>query len=140
MFVDTNVLVYAAAPGAPAQQRAIEALANHGGGEEGLRISRQVLREFVAVITRPQLWARPSSADEAAAAAIALAAAFDILEDGPAVWDQLVRLCRRVSFGGRQVHDANIVATMLAHGERRLLTFNDSDFRRFSDDIELVVP
>lgn len=33
-------------------------------------------------------------------------------------------LCSRFRFGGRQVHDANIVATMLANGERRLLTFN----------------
>lgn len=140
MFVDTNVLVYASAPGAPERQRAIDALADHGSGEERLRISRQVLREFVAVITRPQLWARPSSADDAAVAAIALASAFDVLEDGPAVWDEFIGLCRRVSFGGRQVHDANIVATMLGHGERRLLTFNDADFRRFTADIELVVP
>ncbi len=40
--------------------------------------------------------------------------------------------------GGRQVHDANIVATMLAHGETRLLTANRSDFRRFEPRIELV--
>ncbi|HUC70920.1 MAG TPA: hypothetical protein VMS01_07005 [Stellaceae bacterium] len=32
-------------------------------------------------------------------------------------------LCSRFRFGGRQVH-ADIVATMLANGERRLLTFN----------------
>ena len=35
-------------------------------------------------------------------------------------------------------HDANIVATMLAHGERRLLTFNGTDFHRFGDRIALV--
>jgi hypothetical protein len=29
---------------------------------------------------------------------------------------------------------------MLAHGERRLLTFNESDFRRFAPLIELVTP
>lgn len=139
MFVDTNVLVYASAAGAPERQRAIEALTHHGA-EERLRISRQILREFVAVITRPQLWARQSSANEAATAAIALASAFEVLEDKPAVWEQLVGLCRRVPFGGRQVHDANVVATMLAYGERRLLTFNDADFRRFVDDIDLVVP
>jgi predicted nucleic acid-binding protein len=33
---------------------------------------------------------------------------------------------------GRQVHDANIVATMLANGITRLLTFNVADFRRFA--------
>ena len=32
--------------------------------------------------------------------------------------------------GGRQIHDANIIATMLAYGELRLLTFNVADFRR----------
>ena len=45
-------------------------------------------------------------------------------------------LTRRFDFGGKQVHDANIVATMLAHGETRLLTFNQADFRRFAGLIE----
>ena len=56
------------------------------------------------------------------------------------MWDQLIELSRRCSFGGRQVHDANIVATMLAHGERRLLTFNEADFRRFGALIEIIKP
>ena len=56
------------------------------------------------------------------------------------VWDRLVMLSRRYSFAGRQVHDANIVATMLAHGDRRLLTFNGADFRRFARVIEVIAP
>ena len=36
------------------------------------------------------------------------------------------------------MHDANIVATMLAHGERRLLTFNGGDFRRYGERIDLI--
>ena len=51
-----------------------------------------------------------------------------------------MRLTRSFAFGGTQVHDANIVATMLAHGETRLLTFNEADFRRFGSLIEVVVP
>jgi hypothetical protein len=39
-----------------------------------------------------------------------------------------------------QVHDANVVTTMLVHGERRLLTFNEADFRRFTALIEVVTP
>ncbi|MGH7067254.1 MAG: hypothetical protein ACREEU_05635 [Acetobacteraceae bacterium] len=42
--------------------------------------------------------------------------------------------------GGKQVHDTNIVATMLAHGIIRLLTFNLVDFRRFDRLIEAVAP
>jgi predicted nucleic acid-binding protein len=49
-----------------------------------------------------------------------------------------VDLCRDVAAGGRQIHDANIVATMLAYGERRLLTLNAGDFRRYGDRIELT--
>ena len=66
------------------------------------------------------------------------ASAFEILEDGPAVADLLASLCGEVPVAGKQVHDANIVATMLAHGERRLLTFNAKDFRRFGQRVELV--
>ena len=63
---------------------------------------------------------------------------FEILEDGPNVTDALIALCREVPVGGRQIHDANIVATMIASGERRLLTFNPRDFRRYDGLIELV--
>jgi hypothetical protein len=52
----------------------------------------------------------------------------------------LIQLCRAVAIAGRQVHDANIVATMLAHGEGRLLTANRGDFRRFEPRIEIVEP
>ena len=52
-----------------------------------------------------------------------LTGSFEILEDGPLVTELLVALCREVPAGGRQIHDANIVATMLARGERRLLDF-----------------
>ncbi len=38
------------------------------------------------------------------------------------------------------MYDAHIVATMLAYGERQLLTFNGADFRRFRSVIDIVVP
>ena len=63
---------------------------------------------------------------------------FEILEDGPQVTEALAALCQEVSIAGKQVHDANIAATMIAHGERRLLTFNARDFRRYGDRLELV--
>lgn len=54
------------------------------------------------------------------------------------VTETLIALCRAMDIGGKQVHDANIVATMLAHGTRRLPTFNAADFRRYGDRIEFV--
>jgi len=63
---------------------------------------------------------------------------YEVLEDGPAVTERLLELLEEIPAGGRQIHDANIVATMLTHGERRLLTFNTADFRRYEDLIELI--
>ena len=135
-FVDTNILVYSTATGAPFQDRSRAALA----AGETLVLSRQVLREYVGVMTRQQAWGTALNLREAIADTALFIQRFTVLEDGPAVWAQFLELCRHHSFGGRQVHDANIVATMLAHGERRLLTFNGADFRRFVPLIEVVVP
>ena len=137
MFVDTNVLVVARSAQAPDRQAALDALSRERHRER-LKISRQVIREYLAAVTRPQTWASPLSMAESLADVGRYASVFEILEDGQAVMDMLASLCREVPVGGKQVHDANIVATMLAHGERRLLTFNVKDFRRFGQRVELV--
>jgi predicted nucleic acid-binding protein len=138
-FVDTNVLVYSTAAGTPFHERARAALTRLMA-DDPLFISRQILREYLAVMTRQQVWGKALSLSEAIADTLVFTQRFTVLEDGPAVWEQLTELGRRYSFGGRQVHDANIVATMLAYGKRRLLTFNGPDFRRFNELIEIVVP
>lgn len=138
MFIDTNVLVNARVLGAPDHDIARARLERIVREREPMRISRQVVREYLAVVTRPQIWPDPLTLNEVLEDVDRLITNFDILEDGPAVTQTLVGLLRDVAVGGRQIHDANIVATMLAHGENRLLTFNVSDFRRYGDWIELV--
>ena len=138
-FVDTNVLVYSTAEAAPFHQQARAALTRELAAGQ-LAISRQVLREYLATVTRAQTWSRALTLAEAFEDAQAFARRFVLLEDGPAVWDQLAELGRTVAFAGKQVHDANLVATMLAYGVARLLTFNVGDFRRFSDLLEIVAP
>ena len=51
--------------------------------------------------------------------------------------DRLLDLLAAHRTTGRQVHDANIVATMLEHGIRRLLTFNTADFLRFARIVDI---
>ncbi len=138
MFIDTNVLINARILEAPDHAAARKQLELALAGPEPLRISRQILREYLAVVTRPQTWEVSLTREEALADVERFAEAFEVLEDGPTVTDRLVELCREVNVGGKQVHDANIVATMLAYGERRLLTFNTADFRRFENHIELM--
>ncbi|MCY4416094.1 MAG: hypothetical protein OXE87_07275 [Chloroflexi bacterium] len=123
---------------APRHEIAREGLERGLRGPEPLRISRQVMREYLAVVTRLQVWPVPVTRDEALDDLGRLGRAFEVLGNGPRVTDALLALCRDVQVGGRQVHDANIVATMLARGERRLLTFNTADFRRYGGRLELV--
>ena len=138
MFIDTNVLVSARIRRASDHRVAREWLDRASEGREPVRISRQILREYLSVVTRPQTWPNAITYEEALDDIVRLIRTCEILEDGPLVTDILIGLCREVPAGGRQIHDANIVATMLAHGERRLLTFNTSDFRRYGDRIELI--
>ena len=83
---------------------------------------------------------KPVSIPDALADATRFAKDFDILEDGPAVTAQFIQLCQTMAVAGRRVPDANIVATMLAPGERPLLTANRGDFSRFAPRIEVVEP
>ena len=138
MFIDTNVLVQSRSIEAPEYFHARAMLVRASTEASSLRISRQIIREYLAVITRPQSWAAATPMEEALDDIDWMRETFEILEDGPEVTEALITLCREVPVGGRQFHDANIVATMLAHGERRLLTFNTADFRRYSDRIVLV--
>lgn len=138
MFLDTNVLVRARFETAPRHEFARRWMRQVGENGEALRISRQVMREYLATVTRPQPWSPPVAMDAALGHVASLEAHFEILEDGPGVAEILTTLCREVPVAGKQVHDANIVATMLAHGERRLLTFNESDFRRYGERIALM--
>ncbi len=138
MFIDTNVLVNSRIPGAPDHGAARASLERAFGDPEPLRISRQVMREYLAVVTRQQPWPVNITREDALDDVSRLIGSFEILEDGPVVTETLVALCREVAVGGQQIHDANIVATMLTHGESRLLTFNGADFRRYGNRIVLV--
>ena len=138
-IVDINVLVQATIAAAPEHLRARAALAQLRA-QGRVAVPRQVLREYLAATTRPQVWSRPLTLAETTADTDGFLRRFAVLEDGPAVWDELMQLSRSVAFGGKQVHDANIVATMFAHGETRLLTFNGADFHRFGSLIDVVVP
>ena len=138
MFVDTNALIRARFRTSPFHEAARTALARAGVNSEPIRISRQVVREYLVTVTRPQDWSDPLPVAAALRDVEWLRSTFEILEDGERVTNMLVALFREFPIGGKQIHDANIAATMLAHGERRLLTFNAKDFRRFGERIELV--
>ena len=140
MFIDTNVLIRARFTAAPGHEIARARLDDAFHGIEKPRISRQIVREYLAVVTRPQIWSSPLAVSDALGDADWFLSAFDVLEDGPEVTRVLAALCREIRVAGRQIHDANVVATMLAHGETHLLTFDQEDFRRYADRVVLIDP
>ena len=136
--MDTNVLVFAASSSAPLHQRASEELRRRGESGQELWVSRQVLREYLATLSRPQTFAKPRQARELISDIRYFLSHFQLAEEGPAVTETLLELIEKVEVGGKQIHDANIVATMLANGIPTLLTHNAGDFVRFRDLIQVI--
>ena len=49
-------------------------------------------------------------------------------------YQQWKRLTSKYNFAGVAVHDARLVAIMLTHGIKQVLTINDRDFRRYEPE------
>ena len=138
LFVDANVLVYANVTSAPYYAVAQQALIDGRNAGIELVTSRQILREYAATVSRVQTFMAPVSAAAVAADLERFQAEFTIVEDSAAVMANLLNLLTTIHLGGRQVHDANIVATMMAYGIPELLTHNTVDFTRFGHLITVV--
>lgn len=129
-LVDTNVLVRLAVPTDPrylSACRAVEAMA-----QDGLYVASQNFIEFWNVSTRPVesngLGQTTTAADEALRS---LEQAFSRLPEPVETCDRWRELVVRFGVSGVKVHDARLVALMLANDIVRILTFNSADFRRY---------
>ncbi len=102
-------------------------------------ISRQVLREFLSATTGARSGDPAAmSITQARSDVKAFTQEFRVVEDGAAVWAEFDKLMARFSFAGKQIHDAYLVATMLAYGIDKLLTHNTRDFDRYTSVISLI--
>ena len=132
VLVDANVLVYATfdhiAWHAAAQRR----LAELGTLPVTFWTSRQVLREFLAVTTRPGFLTPLPSPPFLAKTVQHVENRFQIATDDAGVTARLLQLVENPGAQGKQVHDGNIVATMHRHRIPYLLTHNTTDFRRYA--------
>jgi len=137
-FVDTNVLLQATIAQAPHHQSAQRLIATQITTE--LWVSRQVIREYMVQTTRPQVYMPPMTFTQLEDQLVKMRAVFQIADETELVAQQLIDLMRVYPSGGKQVHDANIVATMLVYGIDTLLTINIADMKRFADKIILIAP
>jgi predicted nucleic acid-binding protein len=124
VFVDTNVLVYATRPSAAQHVAALTALTRLEGEGSALWVSPQVLREYLATVTRPQATAAGLTMATAIADVRNFRLPLMLPRSCRVALDRLLDLLAAHRGSGRQVHDTNIVATVIEHGIRRSLTFN----------------
>lgn len=138
VFLDTNILIYAYSTAAPLHATATAALQSLAAAGADVCVSRQTLREYLAGMTRPSAFTGTAPFASLLRDVRHFEATYRVLEDGPAVTAELLGLLAVVKCQGRQIHDANIVATMLAHGVPNLLTHNVADFTRFATLITVI--
>jgi predicted nucleic acid-binding protein len=138
LLVDTNVLVYASLRNSPWHAHAIQSLHTELQAGAELWLSRQILREYLAVLTRPGTTTLASPAATAAADVAAFVRMFHVADETNEVTTKLLALVQSVPMCGKQIHDGNLVATMQVYGIPRLLTHNVADLTRFGPWITVV--
>jgi len=134
LFVDTNVLVSATDRGRRHHQRALRLfaeVARHGGH---LAWSGQVVREYLVVATRPlEVNGLGLSPEKALANVERFSPHLRLLEEGPNTVAMLQLLVARHSLMGRRIHDAGLVAAMVAHQLSLCVSDDATDFRAFRE-------
>lgn len=138
VFVDTNVLLRANLASAPLHDEALRLVNQLWDAGVELWISRQVLREYIANVTRPQMSMQPMPISQVIERVTYFQTQFQVADETALVTTQLLKLMQNHPTGGKQTHDANIVATMLVYGIDTLVTQNTADFQRFSGQIRLI--
>jgi predicted nucleic acid-binding protein len=134
VFIDTNVLLRANVLTAPEHSKALNMLQRLYDQGDELWISRQVLREYISNVTRPQTYASPISSSIVQQQVQAFETMFRVADETAPVTQQLISLLQEFPTGGRQIHDAN----MLVYGITKLATFNVVDMKRFSSKITIL--
>jgi predicted nucleic acid-binding protein len=138
LFVDTNVLIFATNSLSPWHQPAQGFLEEASRLRIELVISPQILREYMVAATRSSVGAASLPLSSVLSNVRTFQDSFRVVEENAQVSAQLVNLISQVSVGGKQIHDANIVATMQTHNIGHLLTHNLADFARFAHLITIV--
>ena len=131
-FLDTNILVYLANKDSPFHSGVTGKFKEIINTYE-LWISRQVLREYAVVMTRSGTVEKPLSPENVASDIEKWKNAFHVADETEETTRILVELIKSYKITGKNIHDANIFATMMANSIQTLFTLNTGDFQKFKD-------
>jgi len=137
VVVDTNVLL-AATDRSRASNSAASRLITED--ERRLAITPQIVREYVAVATRPmEVNGFGLSCEDAVDNVEQFLADMELLSEDAATTRILLELIGQGSTVGKQVHDANVVAVALAHRAAAIVTDNTRHFARFAELVTIEI-
>src|SRR5262245_3436491 len=96
-FIDTNILLRATISQFPLHEQAKTLIESQIGADVELRISRQVIREYIAQSTRPQTFMHPMTVEQIEAQIKAIRALFNIANETEQVTTELLALLKEYS-------------------------------------------
>lgn len=82
-------------------------------------------------VTHPRTFDKPYTGQQAVPLVSNILKTRYVTDETSATTVTLLKLINDYSVSGKQVHDANIVASMLANDVDTLLTLNAADFKRY---------
>ena len=139
VMLDTNVLIAATDEGRAEHRDALTVVNDWASRHTELCTSGQILREYLTVATRPsERNGLGLNRSDALGNVRAIRERTTLLAEDSKVADRLLGLLADVECRGKQVHDANLVATMLVHGIDTVVTMNLADFARFEHHVSLI--
>ncbi len=135
ILVDTNIPLRLAQIDHPHRQIALDALQLLTlRDQEQFAIAPQSLYEMYVVCTRPaKVNGFGLNSQQAGAEIAAARALFELLPETPQVYPAWEGLIAKYAITGKRAHDVRLVALMIQHRVAKLLTFNDADFRIFTE-------
>lgn len=133
IFVDTNILVFATNGLSAYDSVALKILNHLLENDVELVVSAQVLRGYLSICTRHDSFISHVRTEDVVSNVNSFLDHFTIVEDNLLVFSTLMEFAKKYRFGGKQTHDANIVATIAVHGLKNLFTHNVADFKKFDD-------
>jgi predicted nucleic acid-binding protein len=137
ILIDTNILVYANTPSSPLCISARNKLNELAPSYHSFWISRQSIREYLVVMTNLMKIAGHIDHQSLMNDIGNFLDTYELTDETQLVTKHLLELVKTNSLVGKKIHDANLVANMLAFGIDAILTNNVIDFRPYSHLIEI---
>lgn len=138
LFMDTNTLLTATDGARPLHRQAIQLFEEADSRGFQLGANSQVMRQGLAVSTRPVqssgLGLGVAAVAESLGQRLKLAS---LIGEAESVAFRLLQIVATCAVASKRVHDAGIVATMMGHNINFLVTHSGADFAQFKE-IEMV--